>query len=302
MTPTLAATTDNDRAETSYRQATRRCDSSPMILVTGATGTVGSHVVRLLEERDVPFRAMSRSGPFRADFTDPASLAHAVAGVDTVFLVTVPPTPSAAHDLALLTAAQAAGVAKIVKLSAIGSGTEFEGAVVGAWHQAAEEAIENSGLAWTFLRPPSFASNFLGYRELIGKNEPIPNILGTAQQAIVDPRDVSAVAVAALLSDTHNGQRYDLTGPELLTFADQAAILERVLHQPVKVTDVDAGIALSATGMPPEAVAAVTTGVSWARAGGAAYVTDHVSGVLGRPARTFEQWATDHREAFTVTR
>jgi uncharacterized protein YbjT (DUF2867 family) len=245
---------------------------------------------------------MSRTAPdtVHADFTDPASLTAALSDVDAVFLVTVPPIPT--HDLALLAAAQSAEVTKIVKLSSIGAGTRHEGAVVGAWHETAEQAIENSGLAWTMLRPPSFASNFLGYRALISGNDPIPNLLGPAQQAVVDPRDVSAVAVEALLDDTHSGQRYDLTGPELLTFADQAAILERVLSQPIKTTDVDARSTLSAAGMPEDAVAAVTTGVAWARADGAAYVTDHVSRVLGRPAGTFEQWATDHRESFSVMR
>lgn len=276
-----------------------------MILVTGATGTIGGHVVRLLTERGVPFRAMSRTSgdlpnAVRADFTDPTSLASAVTDVDAVFLVTVPPTPSTAHDLALLTAAREAGVRKIVKLSAIGSGEQFDGAVVGAWHLAAEQAIEDSGLAWTMLRPPSFASNFLWYRDQINAGEPIPDMLGPARQAIVDPRDVSAVAVEALLDDKHDGQRYDLTGPELLTFADQATILERVLARPIKTVAVDADAQLAATGMPPEAATAVATGVGWARAGGAAYVTDQVSRVLGRPAGTFERWAVDHLTAFDV--
>jgi uncharacterized protein YbjT (DUF2867 family) len=148
------------------------------------------------------------------------------------------------------------------------------------------------------LRPPSFASNFLPYRELINAREPIPDMLGPSRQAIVDPRDVSAVAVEALLDDTHDGRSYDLTGPELLTFADQAAILERVLGRPVKTVAVDAQLATAS--MSAESAAAVTTGVGWARAGGAAYVTDQVSRVLGRSASTFEQWAIDHRTAFDV--
>ncbi len=265
-----------------------------MILVTGATGTIGSHVVRLLTEQGVPFRAMSRRarpGGVRADFDDPASLARALADVDTVFLVTVPPVPTADHDIALVTAARAAGVRKVVKLSAIGSGERFDGATVGAWHRSAEEAIEAGGLVWTMLRPPSFASNFLWYRALVQAGEPIPNLVGDSRQAVVDPRDVAAVAVAAMTSDAHDGQRYDLTGPELLTFADQAAILERVLERPVKITDTDALEQLPA---------GMRTGIGWARAGGAAYVTDHVPRVLGRPAGTFEQWARDHRETFAA--
>lgn len=265
-----------------------------MILVTGATGTIGSHVVRLLTERGVPFRAMSRRdrpGGVRADFDDPASLARAVADVDTVFLVTAPAVPTADHDIALVTAARAAGVRKIVKLSAIGSGERFDGATVGAWHLAAEEAIEASGLVWTMLRPPSFASNFLWYGALIHAGEPVPNLVGDSRQAVVDPRDVAAAAVAAMTSDAHDGQRYDLTGPELLTFADQATILEGVLERPVKITDTNALDQLP-TGM--------VTGINWARADGAAYITDHVPQVLGRPAGTFEQWARDHREAFAA--
>ncbi|MFE6053948.1 NAD(P)H-binding protein [Kitasatospora sp. NPDC056446] len=265
-----------------------------MILVTGATGTIGSHVVCLLTERGLPFRAMSRHerpGGVRADFDDPASLERAVADVDTVFLVTVPPVPTADHDIALVTAARAAGVRKIVKLSAIGSGERFDGATVGERHLAAEEAIEASGLAWTMLRPPSFASNLLWHRTLIQAGEPIPNLTGDSRQAIVDPRDVAAVAVAAMTSDAHDGQRYELTGPELLTSADQAAILEGVLERSVRTTDTNA-----LDQLPAEMV----TGIGWARAGGAAYVTDHVPRVLGRPAGTFEQWARDHREAFAA--
>lgn len=277
-----------------------------MILVTGATGTIGRHVVQLLTERGVPFRAMSRNpaadlpNVVRADFTDPTSLAAAAADVDAVFLVTVPPTPSTAHDLALLAAVSS--TAKIVKLSAIGSGELFEGAVVGAWHLAAEQAIQDRGLPWTVLRPTSFASNFLWYRDLIDTGESIPNLLGAAQQGVVDPRDVAAVAVEALLDDAHVGQRYDLTGPELVTFADQVAIVERVLDRPVKSAEVDVRAQLASSGMPDEAIAAVATGADWARAGGAAYVTDQVSSILGRPARTFEQWMVDHQEAFTVMR
>lgn len=278
-----------------------------MILVTGATGTIGGHVARLLSDRGVPFRAMSRTpadlpNGVRADFTDPASLAAAVAGVDAVFLVTVPPVPSADHDIALVAAARAAGVRKIVKLSAIGSGEPFGGATVGAWHADAEEAIAASGLAWTVLRPPSFASNFLQYRAMIATSDPLPNIFGEARQPIVDPRDVAAVAVEALLDSVHDRRRYDVTGPELLTFNDQAAILEHVLDRPVKTVDVDLRTQLAAAGMPPESIAQVSIGAEWARAGGAEYVTEHVSRILGRPPTTFDQWATDHRAMFAAMR
>ena len=194
------------------------------------------------------------------------------------------------------------GIRKIVKLSAVGSGEPFDGTTVGWWHAAAEEAIAVSGLAWTVLRPPSFASNFLQYRTMIAAGDPIPNVFGEARQPIVDPRDVAAVAVEALLDSAHDGRRYDVTGPELLTFNDQAAILERVLDRPVKTADADLGDQLASFGMPPEAIAKVSVGANWAAAGGAEYVTAHVSHILGRPAGTFEQWARDHRAMFDAMR
>lgn len=277
-----------------------------MILVTGATGTIGSQVVRQLT---VPFRAMSRRpsdlpGAVVADYDDPASLAAAVEGVTAVFLVTAPGSPTPRHDEALLSAAARAGVAKVVKLSAIGSGVHFGDGVVGAWHHAAEqavEAVEASGMAWTILRPPSFASNMLWHAALVRAGEPLPSLTGQGRQPIIDPRDVAAVAVAALTTDEHDGRRYDLTGPELLTFAEQAAVLSRVLGRPVPVKEfsaLEAREQLLASGMPEAAVATMSTGLAWARADGAAYVTDVVPQVLGRAAGSFEGWVRDHRQAF----
>ncbi|MFJ6406937.1 hypothetical protein ACIQK9_15660 [Streptomyces hydrogenans] len=177
---------------------------------------------------------------------------------------------------------------------AAGAGGEpFDGATVGARHVDAERAIESGGFAWTVLRPASFASNLLRHAPLIRAGEPLPNLAGDARRPVVDPRDVAAVAVAAPTGDAHDGHRYDLTGPELLTFADQAAILAGVLGRPVDATDVP-----TLDQVPP----AMATGIGWARAGGAAYLTDHVPGILGRPAGTFKQWAPGHRTAFTNAR
>jgi putative NADH-flavin reductase len=136
-----------------------------MILVTGATGTIGSHVVRLLAERGVPFRAMSRRerpGGVRADFDDPASLARAVADVDTVFLVTVPPVPTADHDIALVTAARAAGVRKVVEVPiALGA------AGVLAGQQFQVEVTVRS-------RVPQRSTREADRRERLGAREPGP--------------------------------------------------------------------------------------------------------------------------------
>ncbi|HUQ58735.1 NAD(P)H-binding protein [Lentzea sp.] len=273
-----------------------------MILITGATGTVGSHLARRLTARGEAVRAMSRNPGadlFPADFDDPSSLAAAVTGVRAVFLLTAPASPTSRHDLAMLEAARSAGVTTVVKLSAIGTGETFGDRVVGAWHQEAEQAVRSSGLSWTVLRPSSFASNVLRFAN------PVHNTTGTATQGVVDPRDVAAVAAEVLTTRGHAGRTYTLTGPDLLSLPDQAAVLESVLERPVTTVDVPLDVVreqMLRHGTPEAAVDAAVTGMAWARAGHNAVLTEDVPRILGRPATTFATWVRDHRDAFGPTR
>ncbi|MBL7500388.1 NAD(P)H-binding protein [Frankia sp. CNm7] len=284
-----------------------------MILVTGATGTVGREVLRLLVARGAAVRAMTRNPAnvpgslgvdiARADFDDSASLRAAVAGAERVFLLTAPASPATHHDVALLDAAVAAGVSRVVKLSAIGTGeTDAHGREVGAWHRRAEEAVRASPMAWTVLRPSSFASNTLHWAAPIRSGNPIPNLTGDGRQGVIDPRDVAAVAVEALTCSAHTGQTYTLTGPELLAVPDQAAQLQRLLGTAVTTVDMPLDVArkeMLASGMDTSAVDVIITGSGWARAGHNAILTDDVPRLLGRPATSFEAWALDHLDTFT---
>lgn len=285
-----------------------------MLLITGATGTVGTHVVRLLADKGHAVRAMTRDRAkmrrfpevevVQADFDDPASLRQAVAGVEAAFLLTAPESPTPRHDLAFLDAARSAGITKIVKLSAIGTGTKIDAdTTLGAWHLQAEQAVRASGVAWTLLRPSTFASNFLRWVDTINAGEPIPNLTGTGTQGVIDPRDVAAVAVEALLSSAHAGQIYALTGPELLSVPDQAARLEHLLGRPVNTVDLPLNAAraqMLASGMDISVVDVIITGSAWVRAGHNAILTADVTRVLGRPPASFDTWARDHRHAFTT--
>lgn len=269
-----------------------------MILITGATGTIGREVVRLLADRGVESLAMSRkpSGPavVRADFDDPASLRRAADGVDTLFLLTAPATATSRHDLAMLDAARAAGVAKVVKLSAIGTGsTTADGRVIGRWHLAGEEAVRGSGMAWTVLRPSSFASNVLRF----AAEGRLANLTGDGRQGVVDPRDVAAVAVEALTTDVYSGQTLTLTGPELLSVPEQAAALSRVLGRTVETVEVPPEHLLG-SGMDRAAADEVTAGTAWVREGHNAVVTEDVQRVLGRPPTRFADWAREHAALF----
>ncbi|MGX9884826.1 SDR family oxidoreductase [Streptomyces sp. NPDC002276] len=281
-----------------------------MILVTGATGTIGSEVLRQLVARGEKVRALTRD-PEKARIpsgvetvrglpADRASVDAALTGAEVAFLVGVFGPDDAEHDRGLVEAARAAGVRRIVKLSGIGTGDPAVGPV-GGWHVAGEQAVRDSGLEWTILRPSAFASNTLGWAASVRAGTPLPNTSGTGGQGVVDPRDVAEVAVAALLDVGHSGRTYTLTGPEVLSVPDQAAVLAEVLGRPVEVRDLSSAEAreyLRGLGYSDTFVDASEISREFVRNGGNEVVTGEVREVLGRPPRTYREWAQDHREAF----
>lgn len=284
-----------------------------MIVITGATGTIGTEIIRQLVARGDRVRAVTRDPDraqapagvelVRGDYHDLDSMTAAMSGAQAAFIVGVLGPEYAETDRALVAVAREVGVRRIVKLSAIGTGEPGLGRV-GTWHLPGEEAARASGLEWTILRPSSFASNTLSWADAIRAGQPVPNLTGTGSQGVIDPRDVAAVAVEALTTTGHAGHVYTLTGPELLTTADQAAALATVLGHPLEVADVPEDIArehMIAAGMSPEFVEGALAGQAYVRAGGNTVRTDDVRRILGRPPRTYAEWAADHAAAFTPT-
>ncbi|MFI1753412.1 NAD(P)H-binding protein [Streptomyces sp. NPDC020571] len=279
-----------------------------MILVTGATGTIGTEVVRILAERGERVRAMTRKPEgvslpaevIRGDFDDRDSLNNAVAGANAVFLLDAPGPWIERHDLAVLDAVRSHGIGRVVKVSAIGTG-EGTGLRTSAWHLPGERALRAGGTAWTVLRPSSFATNTLHWAADIRAGRPVVNLTGNGAQGVVDPRDVAEVAVAALTTHGHAGRTYTLTGPELLSTPDQVKILRRVLGRPVEIVDVPLEAAkeqMIAAGRDREFAEGAIRGQRFIAGGGNARLTDDVAAVLGRGPRTYAIWAADHRAAF----
>ncbi|MFE3051689.1 SDR family oxidoreductase [Nocardia sp. NPDC059239] len=283
-----------------------------MIVITGATGTIGSEVVRQLAARGVKVRAVTRNPEstqfpdgvevVRGDYGDTASMAAAFDGAESAFLVGQLGPEYVELDKRLAETARDAGVRRLVKLSAIGTGDPAVG-VISTWHVPGEQAVRDSGRAWTILRPSSFASNTLRWADMVRAGKPVPNTAGAGAQGVVDPRDVAAVAVEALLSDAHSGQVYTLTGPETLTVRDQAAILATELGRPVEVADLPLDIArgyMLDSGLSEEFADASMVAQGFVRDGGNAVVTGDLEQVLGRAPRTYAEWVRDHASAFTA--
>ncbi|MFF3846518.1 NAD(P)H-binding protein [Streptomyces sp. NPDC002328] len=281
-----------------------------MILVTGATGTIGSELVRQLAARGEKVRALVRdpakaaglpSGVevARGDYLDPGSLEAAAAGAQAAFLVGVP-GPDTHHDEALVAAARSARVARLVKLSAIATGDPGLGSF-GTWHLPGESAVRESGAEWAVLRPSSFASNTLSWAEPIRAGEPVPNMSGDGAQGVIDPRDVAEAAARVLLDGRLAGRTYTLTGPETISVPGQAAVLAEVLGRTVATRDLSPEEArewLLAWGLQEAEADGVLAGNAFVRGGGNAVVTEDVPELLGRPARTYREWAQDRRAAF----
>ncbi|WP_433719266.1 NAD(P)H-binding protein [Actinoplanes sp. CA-051413] len=278
-----------------------------MILVTGATGTIGSAVVQALHDTGVPVRALVRD-PTKAadrlphgtalatgDLNDPGSVAPALPGIAGLFLL-------AGYDNAeqLLADARAAGVGHVVLLSSSSVlGTDTDNAVA-RYHLAAERAVAGSGIPWTFLRPNSFMTNTLQWKDQLDRGDTISTQFPDVAVSTIDPRDIADVAVRAFTEPGHQLRRYRLTGPQALTPADRVGVLAEVLGRPLRAvgqTREQTHDELYAT-LPTEYAAAFEAffadGVI-----DETTVTTTVEEVIGHPGRTFARWVSDHRAAFS---
>jgi uncharacterized protein YbjT (DUF2867 family) len=282
------------------------------ILVTGATGTIGSQVVSALQGRDdvmvrAAVRGAAKAGslkggnvtPVDFEYTKPELIQKAVEGVEKLFLVT--PFSADQVDLAtrLIDFAKAAGVKHIVKLSAFGSNFE-PGIQLARWHRIIERYIEGSGLKWTHLRPNNFMENFINFYPP-GKDGNIYLPWGQGACSFIAGADVAAVGAAALSSAGHENKAYELTGPEAFTIAQAAAILGEVTGRKVGYVDVPEAAAHKAMldmGMPAWMVDAMMELHGIDKAGYAAQVTDTVRKVTGRAPMSFAQFARQHAAAW----
>jgi uncharacterized protein YbjT (DUF2867 family) len=285
-----------------------------MILVTGATGNNGTEIVkRLAAKADVQVRAMvrnrDRAGAIalpqvevaEADFDRPATLLSALAGVERAFLLTPSSERAQAQQIAFIDAARQSGVAHIVKLSQFGAEAHSPVRFL-QYHAAVEAALQASGIAYTLLRPNLYMQDLLNFRSTIATRNAFYAAAGDAKVSAVDVRDIAEVAVAALTEAGHEGEIYELTGPQALTHAEMAELLSRALGRRVTFVDIPSEAMLDAllgVGFPVWQADGLIEDYAHYRRGEAAAVTSGVQDATGKAPRSFEEFARDYAGMFS---
>lgn len=278
------------------------------ILVTGARGNIGSRVVDKLVKAGARVRVLTRQPNaaldrpsveiFHGSYDDAPAVAAAMAGTARALFITAGPE-LARHDGVLALAAKAAGVEHVVKVSVLGA--RAGGSEIPTWHHEGEQRIAATGLATTFVRPGSFASNARGWAATLRSMGKAFGALGSTALPVIHPDDIAEVAALALTTPGHAGKIYELTGPASLTPAEQVAILGEVAGKSFEYVNVDDEVAVRGmldSGMPKPMADAMIHLVQGLRGLGRIAPNEVVPQLLGRPARTFQQWASENAATF----
>lgn len=285
-----------------------------MILLSGATGAVGFEIAQRLSSAGIPARAIARSSaaaaklaalpqitPVLADLDDPASLVPAMQGITRAFLLTNSTERAEAQQGAFVTAAARAGVGHIVKLSQLHADAASPVRFL-RYHAAVEQAIRQSGMEYTFLRPNLFMQGFLAMAPMVRAKGMIVAPIGAARISLVDLRDIAALGFAALTEQGHVGKVHDITGPEALSHAEIAASIAALTGQKVQFARIPAEAMLQAVldmGLPQWQAEGLIEDYAHYDRSEAAEVSPDVAAVTGRAPISFGQFLADHRAVFT---
>jgi uncharacterized protein YbjT (DUF2867 family) len=282
------------------------------ILVTGATGNIGRHLVNNLLVAGQQVRALTRN-PSKAglpppveviqgDMTMPETLPPALEGVESTY---VSPASERFHEFVDL--ARRAGVRRMVLLSGASAAGDTERDRESWTHpryRAVEVAVEDSGLAeWTFLRPGPFATNLLWWAPSIRAEGVVRAPYGAAVYPLIHEADIADVAALTLTQDGHVGEKYTLTGPETTSQVDQVAAISNAIGRDIRFEELTEEQWRATVGkfLPPGIVTDLLR--YWSETAEdpstALPVLPTVTRITGRPARTLAQWAADHQHDFS---
>jgi uncharacterized protein YbjT (DUF2867 family) len=261
-----------------------------LTLVIGGTGKTGRRIADRLVALDQPVRIGSRRADPAFDWDEPATWLPALRGVSALYVSYYPDLtfPGAVETISKLArTAVTSGVRRIVLLSGRGEEEALR----------AEHEVRSAGAEWTIVRASWFAQNFSEHFLLQPVLDGVIALpAGDVAEPFVDVDDIADVAVAALTTDGHAGQVYEVTGPRLLSFADVAAELSRALGRDVQYVPVspeEYATGAAAQGVPPEEVGPLTELFTRVLDGRNARLEDGVQRALGRAPRDFADYARD---------
>jgi uncharacterized protein YbjT (DUF2867 family) len=282
-----------------------------MILVTGATGSNGTELIKRLSTAGRTVRGLVRK-PLALDkvagvefvtgnFDDPQSIRRAIEGVEGAFLVTNSTERTEEQQLKFVEVAREAGLQHIVYLSQLHAARNSPVRFL-RYHAVVEDAIAASGIAFTNLRPNLYMQGLLGFRSSIISTGRFFAPIGDARVSVVDVRDIAAVAAAALTQSGHYGKTYDITGPEPLMHAEMASQLSEALGRPVTFVDVAETAmrdALLGFKFPEWQADGLIEDYAHYRRGEASAVSPAVQDVTGVSPHSFSEFARDYGPAFS---
>src|SRR6516165_6636079 len=284
-----------------------------MILITGATGTNGVEIVKLLSRSRLPCRALVRNAQKAAvlvalpgveialgDLAHPESLVPVLEDVDKALLCS-----SIGPDLVELQrnfvlAAKASGIRHVVKFSGMDADVHSEWRFL-RWHGEAEKELEDSGLAFTHLQPNQFMQVYLRFQPTIASEGKFYAASRDSAVSPVDVRDIAAVAVAVLTGTGHEGKKYVITGPEALTYFDVADKLSAAICKKVSYVDVPLEAAKQAildTGAPAWFAEGQAEQFRFRWQGNQSRVTSTIADVAGKKPTSFEDFAREYASYF----
>jgi uncharacterized protein YbjT (DUF2867 family) len=282
-----------------------------MILITGASGTVGKAVLNEVARSGAKHKAMYRSAneaarapagtqAVVADFAKKETLAAALRDVDAVYLVCSPIPDLVQLESNMIDSCRTAGVKQIVLNSALGAGDcpkSFP-----SWHHKVEDKLKTTGISFTILRPNSFHQNVVTYfAPSIRAQGVFYSSIGNARVSFLDVRDIAVAAAKALAGGEHIGKTYELNGPEALTYGELAEKISKHAGRAVQYMDIPVQAqrkAMLEQGMPTWQVDALLDLQEYYTSGNGGAVDPLLPKLLGRPPITMDRFLAESAGEF----
>jgi uncharacterized protein YbjT (DUF2867 family) len=277
-----------------------------MILVTGASGSVGKEVLKAVAASGEKHRAMYRSEAEAAkapngteaviaDFAKPETLAAALRGVESVYLVCSPIPELVQLESNVIDACVVAGVRHVVQNSALGAGDY--GKSFPSWHRKVEDKLRGTRLSYTILRPNSFHQNVVSiFAPSIRTQGVFYGSMRDSRNSFLDVRDIAAVAAKALAGGAYSGKIYELNGPEALNYTELAAKISKAAGREVKYVDIPMEAqrkAMLEQEMPEWLVTALLELQEYYLGGQGGEMDGLLQDLLGRPPITMDQFLAE---------